>query len=567
MAIFQRGAADGLNIVVPHGDPRYYALRPTIAVPRPGAGENAALDLDGFFGLHPSLAPLKPLYDARVGSPSCMRPARPTPRAPTSTPRTYMESGTPGRKATGDGWLNRALAGRGRRRLARARRGHGARAAACAARAPSPPSPWAAWASSRCATPAAARAFEAAYAATGDAVLAATARETFEAVALLEGDPQAAAPRRRRVPALPLRREPAADRAAHQGRRGSGGGLRRRGRLGPPRERKRRKSSSLLRDCGAALAAFCRDLGGRMADVAVVTMSEFGRTARENGNRGTDHGHANCMFVMGGGVRGGKVYGHWPGLAPEQLYEGRDLRLTTDFRDVLGELTVRHLGNRGVEAVFPGYAARFPGPYGVRNARTRSPIGFQDIKQFVARVEGDQLRVRAPGRELLGIGHRHYFVAAAVQDQGGLGDVRVVLIALPVFDERPGQPHHALLAVMEDLQEAGALPAVERFRAQGFRPAPGEAERRRHQDHPAHFGVAGGVEGGQVTAHAGAHQDARLACGGVCDHLQLSGEGEVFEVAAAPGRGLPPGGRRPPAGFGTSPPYGTPARRQTRVDR
>jgi len=84
-------------------------------------------------------------------------------------------------------------------------------------------------------------------------------------------------------------------------------------------------------------------------------MSEFGRTAKENGNRGTDHGHANVMFAMGGPVQGGKVYGRWPGLAPEQLYEARDLALTTDFRDVLGEAVFAHLGNRNINAVFPGY--------------------------------------------------------------------------------------------------------------------------------------------------------------------------------------------------------------------
>ena len=110
-----------------------------------------------------------------------------------------------------------------------------------------------------------------------------------------------------------------------------------------------------LREFGQALGAFWQDLGDRMADVVVVTMSEFGRTAHENGNRGTDHGHANCMFVMGGAVKGGKVYGEWPGLEQEQLYEGRDLALTTDFRDVLGELVSRHLGNPTIGSVFPGY--------------------------------------------------------------------------------------------------------------------------------------------------------------------------------------------------------------------
>jgi uncharacterized protein (DUF1501 family) len=103
------------------------------------------------------------------------------------------------------------------------------------------------------------------------------------------------------------------------------------------------------------LAAFHHDLGDRMEDIVVVTMSEFGRTARENGNRGTDHGHANCMFVLGGPVAGGKIYGRWPGLREEQLYEGRDLALTTDFRTVLGELIARHLGDTQLDKVFPGF--------------------------------------------------------------------------------------------------------------------------------------------------------------------------------------------------------------------
>jgi uncharacterized protein (DUF1501 family) len=113
--------------------------------------------------------------------------------------------------------------------------------------------------------------------------------------------------------------------------------------------------ANLLGDFGQSIAAFYQDLGDRMADVTVVTMSEFGRTARENGNRGTDHGHANVMFAIGGDINGGKVHGEWPGLAEEQLYENRDLNLTTDFRDVLGELVTRHLGNRQISNVFPGY--------------------------------------------------------------------------------------------------------------------------------------------------------------------------------------------------------------------
>ena len=116
-----------------------------------------------------------------------------------------------------------------------------------------------------------------------------------------------------------------------------------------------------LKEFGQALAAFWQDLDDRRAEVALVTMSEFGRTARENGNRGTDHGHANCMFIMGGAVRGGKVYGQWPGLSQEQLYEARDLALTTDFRDVLGELVQSHCGNQDLSRIFPGYTPKFRG--------------------------------------------------------------------------------------------------------------------------------------------------------------------------------------------------------------
>jgi uncharacterized protein (DUF1501 family) len=122
-----------------------------------------------------------------------------------------------------------------------------------------------------------------------------------------------------------------------------------------------------LSQFGDALAAFYVDLGDRMADVVLLTMTEFGRTVRENGNHGTDHGHASAMFVLGGPVKGGKVYGQWPGLAPDGLYEGRDLALTTDFRDVFAEVLVRHLGARSMASIFPGFTAisgRFRGLLG-----------------------------------------------------------------------------------------------------------------------------------------------------------------------------------------------------------
>jgi uncharacterized protein (DUF1501 family) len=109
-----------------------------------------------------------------------------------------------------------------------------------------------------------------------------------------------------------------------------------------------------LSDFSASIAAFWRDLGDTAANVTLVTMSEFGRTARENGTGGTDHGHANAMFVLGGDVKGGKVYGKWPGLANEQLNEGRDLVLTTDYRQVLAEVVTKTLGAQNLEVVFPG---------------------------------------------------------------------------------------------------------------------------------------------------------------------------------------------------------------------
>jgi uncharacterized protein (DUF1501 family) len=113
--------------------------------------------------------------------------------------------------------------------------------------------------------------------------------------------------------------------------------------------------ANVLREFGQSISAFWSDLGNLQEDTVLVTMSEFGRTARENGNRGTDHGHANVMFILGGPVRGGRVYGEWPGLAAHQLYEGRDLALTTDFRRVLGETVYTHLGNRDLSAVFPNF--------------------------------------------------------------------------------------------------------------------------------------------------------------------------------------------------------------------
>jgi uncharacterized protein (DUF1501 family) len=110
-----------------------------------------------------------------------------------------------------------------------------------------------------------------------------------------------------------------------------------------------------LQDFGQGITALYNDLGDRMRNVVIITMTEFGRTIRQNGSGGTDHGHASVAFALGGAVKGGTVYGKWPGLASEQLYEGRDLQLTTDFRDVFAEIAARHMGATNLGAIFPGY--------------------------------------------------------------------------------------------------------------------------------------------------------------------------------------------------------------------
>jgi uncharacterized protein (DUF1501 family) len=360
VAIFQRGAVDGLNMVVPFGEPRYYALRPSIAIPKPDGTLNAAVDLDGFFGLHPALAPLKPMFDAQhlaivdaVGSPD--------PTRSHFDAQDYMESGTPGYKGATDGWLNRALpreAGPSAPlravslgdSLARTLRGHNDAVAVRSL------NDFQVHDANGAAT------FESMYENSHDKLLNGTGQETFNAVKIMQS-----VQKQKYVPAN----------GANYPNGGFGKNLQQIAQLikanvgvevafadiggwdthvnetgGQPTNG---QLANNLAQFGQALAAFHQDLGDRMEDVTLVTMSEFGRTVKENGDRGTDHGHANVMFVMGGDVRGGKIYGDWPGLQEEQLYDGRDLALTTDFRDVLGELVARHLGNSNLKSVFPGY--------------------------------------------------------------------------------------------------------------------------------------------------------------------------------------------------------------------
>ena len=364
VVIFQRGAADGLNVVVPYREKNYYDMRPGIAIP-----QNQVLDLDGFFGLHPSLAPFKPLYDQghlaivhAAGSPDMSRSH--------FDAQDFMESGTPGVKSTEDGWLNRAL----QEEDLRLRRQHTAfRALALGSQVPRTLAgkvPAIALASvnsfsvgGRGPTPSpAANAFQAMYGDTGDQIFHATGDETFEAVKMLrDANPAQYKPaagieypnnefgnNMKQIAQL-LKSNLGVEAAftdvggwdTHQNQGGVNGQL-----------------SDRLREFSSAIAAFWHDMGDDAENITLVTMSEFGRTARQNGTGGTDHGHANAMFVLGGSVKGGKVYGRWPGLSNEQLNEGRDLAVTTDFRQVLGEAVAKSIGARNLEMVFPGAQLR-----------------------------------------------------------------------------------------------------------------------------------------------------------------------------------------------------------------
>ena len=355
VVVFQRGAADALNIVAPFFEPQYYRLRPGIAVPLPGAS-NGVLDLDGRFALNPSLRALAPMWAAgrlavvhATGSPDTSRSH--------AEAQDFMESGTAG-STLEEGWLTRAMRrASGNRSPLRAlatgtdvprtlRGGRGAVALDDLSLF-------------EAGSPQAAAILERLYGRSGDARLEAMGQSTFEALRAIEA----------------LRREPYTPAGGAQYQGDFGRRLQMVARLVKAdvgvevafadidgwdhHASESQQLAAVLPELGQSLAAFATDLGDRMSDVVVVTMSEFGRTAAENGTGGTDHGHGSVMMVMGGPVRGGRVYGTWPGLEPEQLFEGRDLAVTTDFRDVLAELVRDHLG-QPTDGVFPGHAIGAP---------------------------------------------------------------------------------------------------------------------------------------------------------------------------------------------------------------
>jgi uncharacterized protein (DUF1501 family) len=367
VAIFQRGAADGLNIVVPFSEKRYRDLRPTLAIAPPPAQSTGqtnpnglfngnAIDLDGRFALNGAMQPLKALWDKQqlaiveaTGSPDSSRSH--------FDAQDYMESGTSG-TTTGDGWLNRALPPAGAEtsalravamgnQVARTLRGaHEAIAVGDSQQF-------------NMGNQDAASSLENMYATSADSQWGRTGKDAFEAMKLIQS----------------INRSPNNPQGGAQQLYAQGGDL---GRSLQQLARlikadagveaafaeiggwdhhgnENQQLSNLLRQFSSALAAFSQDMGDRMEDIVLVTMSEFGRTVEENGNSGTDHGHGSLMMVLGGPVQGGKVYGKWPGLEKEQLFEGRDLAVTTDFRAVLGELIRGHLGQKDLGPVFPGY--------------------------------------------------------------------------------------------------------------------------------------------------------------------------------------------------------------------
>jgi uncharacterized protein (DUF1501 family) len=378
LSVFQRGAADGLNIVVPFAEKRYYEIRPSIAIAPPKGiafpvasqaaslaaslanivgnnNTNLSIDLDGRFSLHPRLEALKPLWDSSqlaivhaVGSPDSSRSH--------FDAQEFMESGMAGAK-TEDGWLNRALpASKKATPLNAVAMG---KALPKTLRGNRPAVAVDDLTKFQMVNKDAAPMFESMYASARDSELKAQGHDTFEAVRMIEA-----------VLKQPYTPSGNAQYVGDFGRK-----LRQLAQLiksnvevdvafadmdnWDHHANENNALPGMLNEFGNSLAAFARDLGDRMEDIVVVTMSEFGRTAAESGNQGTDHGHGGVMMVLGGDVSGGKVYGQWPGLEPEQLFEGRDLAVTTDFRAVLGELVRDHLGGKP-EAAFPGFSLGAP---------------------------------------------------------------------------------------------------------------------------------------------------------------------------------------------------------------
>lgn len=360
--LFQRGAVDGLSMVVPAGDAWYWRERERIALPR-----GDLLTLDDQFALHPRLGALKTLWDRKLLS-AIHAVGSPAPTRSHFEAQDAMESGVPDRPSTREGWANRYLQLHDREHRDTPFRSvaFGPRLPrTLAGRAPSlvidDLTTFGVRTARARGDTSMASAFESLYAGQDTGVVAASASEGFEAIRMLRDiDPGRLAPANgarypggrfgtslRQIAQL-IRAEVGLEIAfadidgwdTHVNQGASDGALGRR-----------------LQEFGDGIGAFVTDLGPKMRDVVILTMSEFGRTVRENGNGGTDHGHGTAMFVVGDSVRGGTVAGRWPGLAPEARHEGRDLAVTSDYRDLFGEVLTSHLGSIDLTTIFPGHRA------------------------------------------------------------------------------------------------------------------------------------------------------------------------------------------------------------------
>jgi uncharacterized protein (DUF1501 family) len=366
ICIFQRGGADGLNMVAPHGDKDYYAARPNLAIGAPGKA-GGAIDLDGFFGLHPGLEPIKEIWDA--GQLAIVQACgSPDPTHSHFDAMDYMERGTPGQKSDTRGWLGRHIAATAGGQDSPFRAvGFGALLQASlrggAATALTSLETFAFQA-----RPLDLPRLRAAHGQLyrGSGMLLGAGQQTIAALEIMQKlNPAQYRPSDGAVyPDSPYGRAlqqiaqlikadlglevacaDIGDWDTHVDQGGAEGEM-----------------AANLQEFAAGLRALYTDLSATLGRVTIVTMSEFGRRVAENGGGGTDHGHGNLMLVMGGNIAGGKIYGDWPGLHPEQLYGPGDLPVTTDFRAVLGEVVARRLANPALDLVFPGYASpAFPG--------------------------------------------------------------------------------------------------------------------------------------------------------------------------------------------------------------
>ncbi len=370
IVVLLRGAMDGLSLVVPHGDPAYYQSRPGIAIARPGE-LNGLLPLDPLFGLHPGFAAMLPYWEAQQLAFIHASGSRDPTRSHFDA-QDYMESGTPGRKTTPDGWLNRlstVLAGE--RATPVSQRLQTINLGPTMPRILSGEAAVASLANGRAAVtrtmldrPDYAAAFGRLY--EGEDALSRTVRE-------------ATATRREIMDQL-ASDDPRAD----QGALSLNGLSRDTARLGELMARDARIRLAFVPVGGwdthayqgagkgqlatrfellaQALDALAKGLGPRLQETQILVMSEFGRTVRQNGTNGTDHGHGNVAFLLGGQIRGGKVYGQWPGLDSAALHEGRDLAVTTDFRDIIADVLERafRLNDEQLATVLPAMGRRQP---------------------------------------------------------------------------------------------------------------------------------------------------------------------------------------------------------------